>query len=92
MKGIIIHQPQHHRDISKLIDKVYGIIFDLDEILRVERREIVTDKGLFYCNNISFSYAEWNDEIQFPLSWLCWISQKRGCSLLKDLFSMVKTK
>ena len=58
MKGIIMHQPQHHRDISKLIDKVYGIMFDLDEILRVERREIVTDKGLFYCNNISFSYAE----------------------------------
>ena len=53
MKGIIMHQPQHHRDISKLIDKVYGIMFDLDEILRVERREIVTDKGLFYCNNIS---------------------------------------
>ena len=40
MKGIIMHQPQHHRDISKVIDKVYGIIFDLDEILRVERREI----------------------------------------------------
>ena len=42
MKGIIMHQPQHHWDISKLIDKVYGIMVDLDEILRVDRREIVS--------------------------------------------------
>ena len=42
MKGIIMHQPQHHRDISKLIDKVYGIMVDLDEIHRVDRREIVS--------------------------------------------------
>ena len=30
MKGIIRHQPQHHWDISKPIDQVYGIMFDLD--------------------------------------------------------------
>ena len=76
MKGIIMHQPQHHRDISKLIDKVYGIMFDLDEILRVERREIVTDKGLFYCNNISLSHMP-SEMMKFSFHFP-WISQKRG--------------
>ena len=35
MKRIIMQQPQHHSDISKPIDNVYGIMFDLDEILQV---------------------------------------------------------
>ena len=56
MKGIIMHQPQHHRDISKLIDKVYGIIFDLDEILRVERREIYYYNKRVLCQWLSFSH------------------------------------
>ena len=35
MKGIIRHRPEHHWDISKPIDKLYGIMFDMDEILWV---------------------------------------------------------